>query len=245
VKDHGRIEELLAGYALLALEGDDADEADQLLSEHVPSCPTCREMLAGFRAVTGELALATPPVPPPDLTLARIRRELGHEPVRRRRRAGMVALAASVAALVGMAGLSVSLGSRATRAEEQRGTALALLNAMQQPGTDPVALEGSTDGMVEISGPDLERMYLYGRDIPDPDPGNAYQLWDSSSWSSRLTRRSTTRCSSRRSESARPRPFRRSSRATRGAPPSEPAGYPTDRATRRSAMLPDAPAVTP
>jgi hypothetical protein len=177
VKDHGRIEELLAGYALLALEGDDADEADQLLSEHVPSCPTCREMLAGFRAVTGELALATPPVPPPDLTLARIRRELGHEPVRRRRRAGMVALAASVAALVGMAGLSVSLGSRATRAEEQRGTALALLNAMQQPGTDPVALEGSTDGMVEISGPDLERMYLYGRDIPDPAPGNAYQLW--------------------------------------------------------------------
>lgn len=177
MKDHGRIEELLAGYALLALEGDDADEADQLLSEHVPSCPTCREMLAGFRAVTGELALATPPVPPPDLTLARIRRELGHEPVRRRRRAGMVALAASVAALVGMAGLSVSLGSRATRAEEQRGTALALLNAMQQPGTDPVALEGSTDGMVEISGPDLERMYLYGRDIPDPAPGNAYQLW--------------------------------------------------------------------
>jgi hypothetical protein len=177
VKDHERIEELLAGYALLALEGDDADEADQLLSEHVPSCPTCREMLAGFRAVTGELALATPPVPPPDLTLARIRRELGHEPVRRRRRAGMVALAASVAALVGMAGLSVSLGSRATRAEEQRGTALALLNAMQQPGTDPVALEGSTDGMVEISGPDLERMYLYGRDIPDPAPGNAYQLW--------------------------------------------------------------------
>lgn len=177
MKDHERIEELLAGYALLALEGDDADEADQLLSEHVPSCPTCREMLAGFRAVTGELALATPPVPPPDLTLARIRRELGHEPVRRRRRAGMVALAASVAALVGMAGLSVSLGSRATRAEEQRGTALALLNAMQQPGTDPVALEGSTDGMVEISGPDLERMYLYGRDIPDPAPGNAYQLW--------------------------------------------------------------------
>ena len=175
--EHERIEELLAGYALLALEGDEADEADQLLSEHVPSCPACRELLAGFRALTGELALATPPVAAPDLTLARIRRELGHQPVRRRRRAGMLALAASVVALVGMVGLSVSLGDRATRAEEQRGTALALLNAMQQPGADPVALEGSTDGMVEISGPNLERMYLYGQDIPDPASGFAYQLW--------------------------------------------------------------------
>ena len=175
--DHERIEELLAGYVLLALEGEDADEADRLLSEHVPSCPTCRETLASFRAITGELALATPPTPPPDLTLARIRREMNHEPVRRGRRAGVLALVASVVALVGMAGLSVSLGSRATRAEEQRGTALALLNAMQQPGADPVALEGSAGGMVEVSGPDLERMYLYGQGIPDPAPGNAYQLW--------------------------------------------------------------------
>ena len=141
--DHERIEELLTGYALLALEGEDAAEADRLLSEHVPSCPTCREMLAGLRAVTGELALVPAPATPPDLTLARIHREMGHVPVPRRRRAGMLALAASVVALVGLAGLSVSLGGRATRAEDQRGTALALLNAMQQPGADPVALEGS------------------------------------------------------------------------------------------------------
>jgi len=177
VTDHERIEELLAGYALLALEGEDANEADRLLSDHVPSCPTCPEMLAGFRAVTGELALTTAPSPPPDLALARIRREMGHEPVRRRRRAVVVALTASVVALVGMVGLSIALGSRASRAEEQRGTALALLNAMQQPGADPVALEGPVGGMVEVSGPDLERMYLYGQDIPDPAPGNAYQLW--------------------------------------------------------------------
>ena len=175
--DHERIEELLAAYALLALEGEDAEEADRLLSEHAPSCSTCRETLAGFRAVTGELALATPPVPPPDLTLARIRREMDHVPIRRGRRAGFVTLTASVVALVGMVGLSLSLGSRATRAEEQRGTALAVLNAMQQPGAAPVALDGPAGGMVEVSGPDLEQMYLYGQDIPDPAPGNAYQLW--------------------------------------------------------------------
>ena len=40
-----------------------------------------------------------------------------------------------------------------------------------------MALEGPAGGMVEVSGPDLERLYLYGHDVPDPAPGNAYQLW--------------------------------------------------------------------
>jgi hypothetical protein len=93
----------------------------------------------------------------------------------------MAALAASVAALVGMAGFSLSLGSRATRAEQDRGTALEVLNAMQQPGANPVALEATSQttpgGLVEVSGPGIEHMYLYGDEVPEPAPGNAYQLW--------------------------------------------------------------------
>lgn len=177
---HERTLELLAGYALLALDGDDAGEADRLLSEHVPTCLVCRSTLAEMRSVTGDLALLAQPVPAPDLVLARIRHGVADVPVRRRRGTGLVALAASVAALVGMAGFSLSLGSRARDAEAQRGTALEVLNAMQQPGANPVALEPSTDsagGLVEISGPDLEHMYLYGSDVPAPSPGNAYQLW--------------------------------------------------------------------
>ncbi len=179
--DHERCLEVLAGYALLATDGEDAIQADRLLSEHVPGCPACRAALADFRIVTGELALAAAPVEPPELVLARIRRGIREVPVRRRRGVGAVALVASVAALVGMAGLSVSLGNRATRAESDRGTALEVLSAMQQPGVAPVALRaasGSTPGgLVELSGPGLEHMYLYGDGVPDPAPGNAYQLW--------------------------------------------------------------------
>jgi len=58
VTDHHELNlELLAGYALLALEGEDALEADRLLSDHVPWCATCRATLADFQSVTGELAL--------------------------------------------------------------------------------------------------------------------------------------------------------------------------------------------
>ena len=178
--DHERTLELLAGYVLLALEGEDAVEADRLLSDHVPACLVCRNALAEMRSTVGDLALVAPPVSAPDLVLARIRHGIVDVPVKRRRGVGLVALAASVAALVGMAGFSLSLGSRARDAEAQRGTALEVLNAMQQPGANPVPLEpsaASAGGLVEISGPDLERMYLYGSDVPAPEPGDAYQLW--------------------------------------------------------------------
>lgn len=179
--EHEHELELLAGYALLALEGEDAGEADRLLSDHVPTCVTCRGALADLRALAGELALATAPIVPPDLVLVRVRRGINDVPVRRRRGIGVAALAASVAALVGMAGLSLSLGGRATRAEADRGTALEVLSAMRHPGADPVALEassGTTAGeLVEISGPGLEHMYVYGDEVPDPSAGNGYQLW--------------------------------------------------------------------
>lgn len=180
-EDHERIDELLVGYVLLALEGEDAAEADRLLSEHAPACARCRETLAGFQSVAGDLALAATPSPVPDLVLPRIRRGIADVPVRRRRRAGVVAIAASVAALVGMAGLSLSLGNRVTKAEAQRGRALDALAAMQDPAATPVPLtaqsESTPGGLVEISGPGMEEMYIVGRDVPMPAPGNAYQLW--------------------------------------------------------------------
>lgn len=179
-EDHDRIEELLAGYVLLGLSGEDAVEADRLLSEHVPSCPRCRDQVAGFQAVAGDLALAVSPVPPPDLLLPRIRRGVAETPVRRRNRASLVAVAAGVAAIVGLAGLSVQLGGRVSRTEQQRGRLLAAMEALQQPGTSPVSLESegqTAAGLVEVSGPGLQRMYVIGTDVPMPSLGHVYQLW--------------------------------------------------------------------
>ncbi|MFB3738537.1 MAG: hypothetical protein ACE14W_06190, partial [Candidatus Velamenicoccus archaeovorus] len=182
--DHERIEGLLAGYALLSLSGEDAIEADRLLSEHVPTCPMCRETLAGFQAVAGELALAPEPVRPPDLVLPRIHRDLVGSPAARRPSKGawFMGVAAAVAGLVALAALSLSLGSRASKAEAQRARLMAAIGALQRDGANPVSLlsqTGTQTGgeLVEISGPDLERMYLVGHDVPTPAAGYAYQLW--------------------------------------------------------------------
>jgi hypothetical protein len=178
-EDHVRIQELMAGYVLDGLSGEDVVEADRLLSEHVPSCPLCRDQMAGFQAVAGDLALAVSPAQPPDLLLPRIRRGVA-ETVRRRRRASLVAVAAGVAAIIGLAGLSVQLGGRVSRTEQQRGQLLAAMEVLQQPGANPVSLESqgqTAAGLVEVSGPGLQLMYVIGKEVPMPSPGRVYQLW--------------------------------------------------------------------
>jgi Anti-sigma-K factor rskA len=179
-EDHDRIEELLAAYVLLSLSGEDAVEADRLLSEHVPSCPRCRETAAGFQAVAGDLSLAVSPAEPPDLLLPRILRGVAETPVRRRGRASLVAVAAGVAAIVGLAGLSVQLGGRVSRTEQQRGRLLDAMEAFHEPGAVPVSVESqgqSAAALVEVSRPGLQRMYVIGSDVPMPSDGRMYQLW--------------------------------------------------------------------
>lgn len=183
--DHERIDELLAGYVLLALSGEDAAEADRLLVEHVPGCARCRQTLTEFESLTGDLALAPAPAEPPETLLPRLRRALedgGAAAPRRARRAALVAVAASVVSLVAMGGLAMVLGSRLSEAETRTGTALEILSAIRSPGAQPVnvAPQGDTppaSGMVEVSAPDVRRLYLAADACPDPAPGHGYQLW--------------------------------------------------------------------
>ncbi len=79
-----------------------------------------------------------------------------------------------------LAGLSLSLGNRVSKVESQRGSLAEALALMQQPNANPVSLQGqgtSSGGLVEISGPDVKQMYIVGHGVPDPAPGDAYQLW--------------------------------------------------------------------
>lgn len=176
---HERELELLAGHVLSALGPEDEAETERLLTQHVPTCEMCRSALADLQAIAGELALAAPPVDPPEILLARIRRELRGDGRRRRRGLGLVAMAAGLVALVGMTGVSVSLGSRATRAEAERITAMEMLSAMRDPTATPVHLQAmsatASGGLVEVARE--EHLYLYGEDVPTPPPGFAYQLW--------------------------------------------------------------------
>jgi len=184
VRDHERIEELLAGYALLSLSGEDAQEADRLLAEHVPSCLVCRQALADYQMLAGDLALEADPLPPPDLLLARIHRQIDEVPLGRRspRRGSFLALVASVAAFVALGGLSFVMVNRAHRAEDRMATALELINVLRSPGVSPVPVEAtgsapSSTGFIEVSAPDVRMLYLVARDCPDPRPGHDYVVW--------------------------------------------------------------------
>jgi Anti-sigma-K factor rskA, C-terminal len=182
-RDHERIEELLAGYALLALEGDDATDADRLLADHVPTCLRCRQTLADLQSLTGDLGLAAAPVAPPDLVLPRIHRGMDDVPLMgRSRRGAFVALAASVAALVAMGGLSLTMTSRAHRAEDQAGTLQGIVEALRAPNADPVTLDpqgttSATSPLIEVTRPDVRTFYLYTDDCPMPEEGMAYEVW--------------------------------------------------------------------
>ncbi len=179
-ENHDSIEELLAGYVLRSLSGADADEADRLLSEHVPTCPLCRETLAGFQAVAGELALASNAVAPPQLAWPRIRRAMRDVPVPRRRpQFSAFAAAASVVAVLGMAA-TVTLGLRASHMHEQNTLFQDAIGVASRADAHQVALRDQTPPvtpLTEISAPGLEHVYLVGQDIPMPAPGHVYRVW--------------------------------------------------------------------
>lgn len=179
--DHERIEELLAGHALHTLSEQDAAEADLLLVDHVPTCPSCLRTVSDFQRVTGELALAADPVSPPDHVLGRIHRGIGQIPGAPLARGSFVAaLAVGVVALVAMGGLSFVMADRASEAQDDRSLALELLSVMSSPGVSPVNVdaEGSASAsFVGVAAPDIRRFYLVADLCPEPKPGHAYQVW--------------------------------------------------------------------
>jgi hypothetical protein len=179
VTDHDRIEELLAGYALRSLSGDDAREADRLLSQHVPGCATCRATLQDFRSLMGELALGTDPVAPPEVLLPRLHREMG-PPARRRRPGSVVAAAASIVVVVGMAGLAVGQGIRASNADNRRALYSDALRLASRPDASQIPLvDTQTSGppVTEIVAPGVEVVYLICHDVARPRPGMTYRIW--------------------------------------------------------------------
>lgn len=168
--DHERIDELLAGYVLRCLEGEDAAEADRVLAEHLPRCPRCRTTLLELQEVASELALAAPPIDPPETLLPRLLREL--EPRQRRRPVAMLAVAASVVAVIGLTGTWLQ-GRFADESGARRDALANILDFAQQHDAQMVPVGNVT----EISAPDVQEMYLYGDSVPQPPDGTVYGVW--------------------------------------------------------------------
>jgi hypothetical protein len=170
--DHDAIDELLAGYVLRSLSGPDAVEADRLLADHVPGCGACRDALDDFQRLSADLGVGAEPMVPPDTLLPRLHREL--EPQATRRRPMQVfAVAAGVAVVVGLAGVTISQSMRANDADVR---AEALANAVQL-ATRPDASRIEVGPVHEITAPGEEHVYVMGEDVPAPPVGSVYRVW--------------------------------------------------------------------
>ena len=75
-RDHGRYDELTAGYALDAL--DPQDEAD--CGAHLPDCDRCQDAVARFTEITAALAQAAPAAEPSPALGPRIMAAVAREP---------------------------------------------------------------------------------------------------------------------------------------------------------------------
>jgi Anti-sigma-K factor rskA, C-terminal len=169
---HEQIDELLAGYVLGSLSGEDAAQADRLLTDHVPTCAACRETLTAFQGVAADLALDAPPLSPPDTLLPRLHREMG-PPERRRRPLQMFAVAASVVVVAGLAGLAVTQTLGRSHSQARADALSNAMNLAAQPNANLVPVGPAT----EISAPGQETFYLYGQDVPSPPAGMEYRVW--------------------------------------------------------------------
>jgi hypothetical protein len=176
---HERIDELLAGYALGALSGEDAAETDRLLAEHVPGCDRCRATLLAYSDTAAELGLVPEPVDPPDLLLARLHR--GMEPRGRRSVVRWTGVAAGVAIAVVGAGLALSQTMQASHLRHQSARMNDLLQFIQRHGasTDQLVESQTADvaPMSEVTAPDVGYFYLLGTDVPPPPPDMVYGIW--------------------------------------------------------------------
>ncbi|MDQ3757677.1 MAG: anti-sigma factor [Actinomycetota bacterium] len=188
--NHHDMDDLLAAYALDAVDGDEADAVDV----HLRECGRCRAIVADFRATAAHLATGAEPAPvgvwdaivaeidtgePRELDLGAIL------PMRPRKRLirGMAigAAAAAVVVIVGLVAQVVSQGQRLEEMQaalEDRTILSAALAAEGHPDARRTELR-SADGSIfahAVVTPDGTG-FLRAAPLPPLAAGRTYQLW--------------------------------------------------------------------
>jgi anti-sigma-K factor RskA len=187
-------QDLAAAYALGALAPDEARRFEAYLA----GSPEAQREVAEYREVAALLALAGPePVPAPDLrdrVLARGRASApGASVAPRRRSVPWLALAAGIAAVVGLGfgfaqlrtvqGLRQELaqvGERLDRTSDRLRTREATLNAILEPGVQLFQLtaSGDPDPLIQLFWDrQRHRAVIHGFKLDSVPEGRAYQLW--------------------------------------------------------------------
>ena len=173
MRDHERIEELLAIRALDGLEPEDAETLARERAEHGPDCEVCTRLEREYVEVAGHLALSLDPIPVrAGLEDEVVARAVGRSPAPAKRSRTVwrrLPLAAAAAALL--------VG----------GWVLRDITVPESPGGPPpgflaeasiVRFEGPGEGRLAVAfRPDAPGAYLLGADIPTPSGDEVYELW--------------------------------------------------------------------
>lgn len=182
--DHRQLGEAIAAYALGALDDADRAATERVLVEHLPGCSSCREMLADFREVAGDLALVTPSRAVPDEVGERIMAHIDDEaapsvvrtrsPVRRRV-ASRLGIAAAVVALAGLGAWNLQLASRVTDAEDRSLAVASAAALMAAPDARAASVVGDRGSLVFVWRPG--EAVLLGDGVDAPASGRVLQVW--------------------------------------------------------------------
>jgi Anti-sigma-K factor rskA len=172
MRDHSRIEELLAIRSIGGLDPQDEAELEREMASHGPDCQECRRLQAEYEETAGRLAFALDPVAVRDgVAEATFERAFGRaEPagerpgVPARRRGWLRPLVGVAAAIVLFAG-GVIVGTAVTGEKPNEKTVLTF-QSETEPGTLAAAFTPGSSGV-----------YMVGTGLPPLPEGKVYELW--------------------------------------------------------------------
>ena len=189
-RTHEELAELLGAYALDAV--DDTDGEREAVRLHLLECARCRAEVEEHREVAALLAHAGEPAPPAvwDRLAAAVEGEAPPAPgrpvllpspptprqvTRRRWTRPLPALAAAAVVVIAALGwLAVDANRRLDDLEGDRGVAAAMADALADPDSTVVDMEGD----VQVRAVLMDGTgYLAADDLPAAPDGRTYQLW--------------------------------------------------------------------
>src|ERR1041384_3766869 len=182
---HPHVEELIAAYAIGALEDDERRSAGAELLDHLATCAPCRDLYRELRDVTTDLGLAVDPVPVPAELTQRVMDSIRGVPrASARARASRAPLrwraAAAVAvAMIGALGvwnvvLTGDVHDLRTQSRS-RDVAVQLLNDTSARKTLLTQTNGR--GTIQLAVRPDGKAVLVGTNLPALPAGRVLELW--------------------------------------------------------------------
>ena len=169
MRDHTRIEELLAIRSIGGLDPQDEEALEREMASHGPDCDECERLETEFGEVAGRLAFALDPVTVGEgFAEETFRRAFGGAaaPVDARRHRWLRPLVAVAAAIVLFAG-GIVVGAAVNGGNEQAAEKTVLtFQSETEPGTLTAAFTPGQSGV-----------YMVGTGLPPLPEGKAYELW--------------------------------------------------------------------